>query len=46
LVSADPVCRWLMSVPGFGAVVAITFRSWVDDPHVFGARATSGHTSA
>ena len=35
LVRADPVCRQLMSVPGVGAVVAITFRSGVDDPGRF-----------
>src|SRR5687768_6764917 len=35
LVRADPVCQRLMSVPGVGAVVAITFRSGVDDPGRF-----------
>ena len=35
LVRGDPVCRRLMSVPGVGAVVAITFRSGVDDPTRF-----------
>jgi transposase len=35
LVRADPVCRQLMSVPGVGAVVAITFKSGVDDPTRF-----------
>ena len=35
LVRDDPVCRRLMSVPGVGAVVAITFRSGVDDPARF-----------
>ena len=35
LVRADPVCRQLMSVPGVGAVVAITFRSGVDNPGRF-----------
>jgi transposase len=35
LVRADPVCRQLMSVPGVGAVVAITFRSGIDDPTRF-----------
>ena len=35
LVRADPVCQRLMSVPGVGAVVAITFRSGVDDPTRF-----------
>ena len=32
LVRADPVCRQLMSVPGVGAIVAMTFKSGVDDP--------------
>jgi transposase len=35
LVRADPVCRQLMSVPGVGALVAITFKSGVDDPTRF-----------
>ncbi len=35
MVRDDPVCRQLMSVPGVGAVVAITFRSGVDDPRRF-----------
>jgi transposase len=35
LVRADPVCQRLMSVPGVGAVVAITFRSGVDEPTRF-----------
>lgn len=35
LVRGDPVCQRLMSVPGVGAVVAITFRSGVDDPTRF-----------
>ena len=35
LVRADPVCRQLMSVPGVGALVAITFKSGVDDPARF-----------
>ena len=35
LVRADPVCRQLMSVPGVGAIVAITFKSEVDDPTRF-----------
>lgn len=35
IVRADPVCRQLMSVPGVGAVVAITFKSGVDDPSRF-----------
>ncbi len=32
LVRDDPVCRQLMSVPGVGAITAITFKSAVDDP--------------
>lgn len=28
----DPVCRRLMSMPGIGAVVALNYRSAVDDP--------------
>ena len=35
LVRSDPVCQQLMSVPGVGAVVAMTFRSGVDDPSRF-----------
>ena len=35
LVRADPVCRQLTSVPGVGAIVAITFKSGVDDPTRF-----------
>ena len=30
IVRDDPVCRQLMSVPGVGAIVAITFKSGVD----------------
>lgn len=32
LPQEDPVCRRLMSMPGIGAVVALTYRSAVDDP--------------
>jgi transposase len=35
VVRADPICRQLMSVPGVGAIVAITFKSGVDDPTRF-----------
>jgi transposase len=35
LVRNDPICRQLMSVPGVGAIVAITFKSGVDDPSRF-----------
>ncbi len=31
----DPVCQRLMSMPGIGAVVALTFRAAVDDPARF-----------
>lgn len=32
LAKEDPVCGWLMTRPGVGAVVALTFRSAIDDP--------------
>jgi transposase len=35
LVRHDPVCRRFMTVPGVGAVVAITFQSTVDIPRRF-----------
>ena len=35
LAQDDPVCRRLMSMPGVGAVVALTYRSAVDDPARF-----------
>ncbi len=35
LVRADATCRRLMTVPGVGALVAITFTSAVDDPARF-----------
>lgn len=35
IVRADPVCGRLMSVPGVGAITAITFKSGVDDPSRF-----------
>ena len=37
LAQADPVCRRLMTMPGIGAVVALTYRSAVDDPARFTA---------
>ena len=39
---ADAVCRRLMTVPGVGAVVALTFRSAVDDPGRFRSSKTVG----
>lgn len=35
LAQKDPVCYRLMSMPGIGAVVALTYRSAVDDPARF-----------
>lgn len=35
LSQEDPVCRRLMSMPGIGAVVALTYRSAVDEPARF-----------
>jgi len=35
LAQDDPVCRRLMTMPGIGAVVALTFRAAVDDPARF-----------
>jgi transposase len=35
IVREDAVCRRLMSVPGVGALVAVTFASAVDDPSRF-----------
>ena len=35
LAQEDPVCRRLMSMPGIGAVVSLTYRSAVDDPDRF-----------
>jgi transposase len=35
LAQEDQVCQRLMSMPGIGAVVALTFRSAVDDPSRF-----------
>jgi transposase len=36
LVRDDPVCRRLMTAPGVGPVVALTFRTCVDNPGRFG----------
>ena len=35
IVRACPISRQLMTAPGVGALVAITFKSGVDDPHRF-----------
>src|SRR5919199_2343553 len=44
LARADAVCRQLMSAPGVGALVAITFRTAVDDPGRFrSSRSVGAH---
>src|ERR671939_1997644 len=44
IVRDDTVCRRLMTVPGVGALVAITFRTAVDDPGRFGtSKAVGAH---
>lgn len=35
IVRADPICRRLMTVPGVGAITALTFKAAVDDPSRF-----------
>ena len=35
IVHHDRVCQRLMSVPGVGAITALTFKAAVDDPHRF-----------
>ena len=43
-VRADPVCQRLMTVPGVGAVTALTFRAAVDDPSRFkSSRTVAAH---
>ena len=44
LVRDDPVCRRFMTVPGVGAVVAITFQATVDIPQRFtSSKAVGAH---
>jgi transposase len=44
IVRGDAVCRRLMTVPGVGALVAITFKAAVDDPGRFRtAKAVGAH---
>ncbi|ODT65310.1 MAG: IS110 family transposase [Pelagibacterium sp. SCN 63-23] len=44
IVRRDPVCRRLMTVPGVGAVVALTYRATVDQPQRFvHSRAVGAH---
>jgi len=42
IARADKICRRLMSTPGVGALVALTYRSAVDDPSRFGKSITVG----
>jgi transposase len=42
ITRADPVCRRLMTTPGVGAVVSITFRTAIDDPGRFSSSKTVG----
>src|SRR5271168_5203873 len=43
-VRHDPACRRFMTVPGVGAVVALTYRASVDQPHRFlHSRAVGAH---
>jgi transposase len=35
IVRVDPICRRLMTAPGVGAIVALTFKVAVDDPQRF-----------
>jgi transposase len=44
VVRADPVCQRLMTVPGVGAVTALTFKAAVDDPRRFkSSRTVAAH---
>ena len=44
IVRGDEVCRRLMTVPGVGALVAITFKSAIDDPSRFtSSKAVGAH---
>jgi transposase len=42
IARADRICRRLMSTPGVGALVALTYRSAVDDPTRFNKSSTVG----
>lgn len=42
IARADKVCQRLMTTPGVGALVALTYRSAVDDPSWFGKSSTVG----
>lgn len=42
IARADRICHRLMSTPGVGALVALTYRSAVDDPTRFSKSSTVG----
>ena len=42
IARADKICQRLMTTPGVGALVALTYRSAVDDPNRFGRSSTVG----
>ena len=43
-VRHDPICRRLMTAPGVGAVVALTYRATIDQPQRFvHSRAVGAH---
>lgn len=42
IVRTDALCRRLMTVPGVGPLVALTFKTGVDDPHRFTSSKTVG----
>jgi transposase len=46
IVRADAVCRHLMTAPGVGALVAITFKTAIDDPTRIRNPKPSAHCSA
>lgn len=48
IVARDELCRRFMGIPGVGPIVALTFRTGVDDPHLFRKSKTfeSGDTIA
>ena len=46
LAREDPVCRLLMTMPGVGHVIALTFTSAIDDPERFRRSATYSREGA
>lgn len=45
IVRKDEVCRRLMTTPGVGPLVAITFKTGIDDPSRIGKSKAVGHCS-